>query len=171
MILRKAKPSELQTIWEIIQYAIAQRKADGSDQWQNGYPNEQTIQEDLDAGYAYVLDEDGVVLVYAAIIFGKEDAYDDIDGKWLTRGDYAVLHRVAASPLAKGKRAATRLFQLTEKLCTDNNIYSIKVDTNFDNPAMLRLMDNLGYTFCGEVFFQNAPRKAFEKVLAHGESL
>lgn len=165
MILRRAAPSELQTIWEIIQYAIEQRRADGSDQWQNGYPNEQTIQEDLDAGYAYVLDEDGVVLVYAAIIFGKEEAYENIDGKWLTNDDYAVLHRVAASPKAKGKRAATMLFQLTETLCIENNIHSIKVDTNFDNAPMLKLLQNLNYTYCGEVFFQNAPRKAYEKVI------
>ena len=166
MILRKAKQSELQTIWEIIQYAIEQRRADGSDQWQNGYPNKTTIQEDLDAGYAYVLDDDGVVLVYAAIIFGKEEAYENIDGKWLTNGDYAVLHRVAASPKAKGKKAGSKLFQLTEALCKDNNIYSIKVDTNFDNGPMLKVLENLNYTYCGEVFFQNAPRKAFEKVLS-----
>jgi GNAT superfamily N-acetyltransferase len=166
MILRRAKQSELQTIWEIIQYAIAQRKAEGSDQWQNGYPNENTIQQDLDAGYAYVLDEDGIVLVYAAIIFEKEEAYENIDGKWLTNSDYAILHRVASSPKAKGKRAATTLFQMTEKLCTDNHVYSIKVDTNFDNAPMLTLLKNLGYTYCGEVFFQGAPRKAFEKVLS-----
>ena len=165
MILRKATRSDLKTIWEIIQFAIEQRKADGSDQWQNGYPNQTTIQEDLDSGYAYVLDEDGVILVYAAIIFGKEEAYENIDGKWLTNGDYAVLHRVASSPKAKGKRAATKLFQLTEELCKENRIYSIKVDTNFDNAPMLKLLENLNYTYCGEVFFQNAPRKAFEKKL------
>jgi len=165
MILRRAKQSELQVIWEIIQYAIAQRKKDGSDQWQSGYPNENTIQEDLDAGYGYVLDEDGVVLVYAAIIFGKEEAYENIDGKWLTNADYAVLHRVASSSKAKGKKAGTKLFQMTEKLCLDNNIHSIKVDTNFDNAPMLKVLGNLGYTYCGEVFFQGAPRKAFEKVL------
>jgi len=165
MILRKAIQSELQTIWEIIQYAIEQRRADGSEQWQNGYPNKTTIQEDLDAGYAYVLEDEGVILAYAAIIFGKEEAYDNIDGKWLTDGDYAVLHRVAAAPKAKGKKAGTYLFQLVEKLCLANNIYSIKVDTNFDNGPMLRVLENLHYTYCGEVFFQNAPRKAFEKVL------
>lgn len=163
--LRKAKQAELPTIWEIIQYAIAQRKKDGSDQWQNGYPNKDTIQQDLNDGYAYVLEEDNVVLVYAAIIFGKEEAYENIDGKWLTNGDYAVLHRVASSPKAAGKKAGTRLFEMTEKLCVDNNIFSIKVDTNFDNAPMLRVLENLGYTYCGEVFFQGAPRKAFEKVL------
>ncbi len=165
MILRKAVQSELQSIWGIIQYAIEQRRLDGSDQWQNGYPNKTTLREDLDSGYAYVLVEEETILAYAAIIFGKEEAYENITGQWLTHGDYAVLHRVASSPKAKGKKAATRLFQLTEKLCIDHNIHSIKVDTNFDNTPMLKILTNLGYTYCGEVFFQNAPRKAFEKVV------
>jgi len=166
MLLRKAVQSELEVIWEIIQYAIEQRRADGSDQWQNGYPNKATIQEDLDAGYAYVLDEDGIIVAYAAIIFDKEEAYENIEGKWLTNGDYAVLHRVATSPKAKGKKAGTKLFQLVETLCADNHVYSIKVDTNFDNAPMLKVLENLNYVYCGEVFFQNAPRKAFEKVLS-----
>lgn len=165
MILRKALPAELETIWEIIQYAIAQRRADGSDQWQSGYPNKTTIQEDLDAGYGYVLEEDGTILTYAAIIFGHEPAYDTIDGAWPSSGDYAVLHRVASAAQAKGKKAGTKLFELTELLCRDNHVYSIKVDTNFDNAPMLKVLENLNYTYCGEVFFQNAPRKAFEKLL------
>lgn len=167
MILRKAIRSELPVIWEIIQYAIAQRKRDGSRQWQDGYPNEMSIQDDLDKGYAYVLEEDNVVLLYAAIIFEKEPAYDDIEGKWLSDDDYVVLHRVAASPLAKGKAIATKLFQMVEELCTERNVYSIKVDTNFDNVPMLKILERLGYTYCGEVYFRGSARRAYEKVLPH----
>ena len=47
MILRKSNLSEHSIIWEIIQQAIHQRKEDGSQQWQNGYPNEQIIFEDI----------------------------------------------------------------------------------------------------------------------------
>ena len=47
MVLRLAKIEEVAIIWEILQDAIAQRKKDGSDQWQNGYPNEQTVEDDI----------------------------------------------------------------------------------------------------------------------------
>jgi GNAT superfamily N-acetyltransferase len=167
MVLRKAIQSELTIIWEILQFAIEQRRLDGSKQWQDGYPNPGSIQNDLDKGYAYVLEENGLVLVYAAIMFEKEPAYEEIDGKWLTDGEYVVLHRVAASPLAKGKGVATKLFQMVEALCLEKKIYSIKVDTNFDNQPMLKIMDKLGYTYCGEVIVNNGIRKAFEKVLAN----
>lgn len=165
MTLRKANQSDTPVIWEILQYAIEQRRKDGSLQWQDGYPNPTSIQQDLDKGCAYVIEDNGTILLYAAILFEKEPAYEAIKGKWLTNDDYAVLHRVAASPLAKGKGIATLLFEMVEDMCREKNVNSIKVDTNFDNMPMLRIMEKLGYTYCGEVFFRGSPRKAFEKIV------
>lgn len=165
MLLRKATSSEVPAIWGILKQAIARRKADGSQQWQDGYPNEQTIQNDLANGYGYVLVENDRILAYAAIIFDVEPAYTDIEGEWLTNDDYVVIHRVATSNEAIGKGIATRLFQLIEDLAMNSNVYSIKVDTNFDNAPMLKILDKLDYTYCGEVFFRGSARKAFEKVL------
>lgn len=165
MILRKANFSEAPMIWSILQQAIEQRKQDGSEQWQHGYPNEQTVQEDLAKGYAYVLTDNEVIVAYAAIVFGSEPAYTDIKGKWLTDGDYAIVHRVAVSNAAKGKGVATLLFKMIEDLCFQHEVYSIRADTNFDNIPMLKIMDKLNYTYCGEIFFIGAMRKAYEKVL------
>ncbi|MFW2135795.1 hypothetical protein ACK2M7_05865 [Chryseobacterium sp. TY4] len=36
----------------------------------------------------------------------------------------------------------------------------------FDNLAMLRIMDKLGYQYCEEIFVGGGVRKAFEKVLS-----
>ncbi|WP_343707961.1 GNAT family N-acetyltransferase [Flavobacterium sp.] len=163
--LRKANISEIPQIWEILQDAIEQRRLDGSTQWQDGYPNELSIKSDIENGYGYVFTEDESILAYAAIIFDKEPAYETIEGKWLTNGDYTVVHRVAVSKLVKGKGIATKLFESIEGLSVDNKIYSIKVDTNFDNTPMLKILDRLKYTYCGEVYFRGSARKAFEKRL------
>jgi GNAT superfamily N-acetyltransferase len=163
-ILRKAQPNEVPIIWNILQDAIEQRKQDGSRQWQDGYPNEFTVKDDIEKGVGYVLVENKLILAYAAIIFDKEPAYEVIEGKWLTNGDYAVVHRVATSKLAKGKGVATKFFQMMEDLCIDKNVFSIKVDTNFDNIPMLKILDKLTYTYCGEVYFRGAARKAYEKI-------
>lgn len=165
MILRKATFAELPEIWEILQQAIEQRKQDGSQQWQNGYPNEQTIRNDMMNEYAHILLENDVIVAYVAIIFGVEPAYEQIVGKWLTNDKYLVVHRVATANAAKGKGIATQLFQLLEKVATEQNVFSIKVDTNFDNIPMLKILEKLNYTYCGEVYFDNSARKAFEKVL------
>ena len=165
MILRKAHISEAPAVWDILQQAIEQRRKDGSDQWQNGYPNEQTVHDDIAKGYAYVLVDGEMIIAYAAIIFDKEPAYENIDGQWLTHGDYVVVHRVATSNAVKGKGVATKLFELLEDLCLQKKVYSIKVDTNFDNIPMMKILDKLHYTYCGEIFFSGASRRAYEKVI------
>lgn len=165
MILRKAIHSELPAIWEILQQAIEQRRLDGSEQWQNGYPNEQTVIEDIQNGDAYVIVENDKIIAYAAIIFGIEPAYNDIIGNWLTNDDYVVVHRVATSNTVKGRGIATTLFKQIEDLAIEKQVFSIKVDTNFDNIPMLKILDRLGYSYCGEVFFNGAARRAYEKVL------
>lgn len=167
MFLRAACDADIPKIWEILQQAIAQRKAEGSEQWQNGYPNESTVEEDLANNFGYVLEDEGEVVAYAAILFEEEPAYSDIKGAWLSEGDSAVVHRVATSNAVKGKGVATRLFRMIEDLCVSKQVFSIKVDTNFDNAPMLRILEKLGYSYCGEVFFIGAPRMAFEKLLVH----
>lgn len=165
MRLRKVERSELPACWSIIQHAILQRRLDGSRQWQDGYPNPGTLENDLAQGYAYVLEENGELLLYAAVIFDPEPAYAAIEGKWLTDGPYLVLHRVAASPKATGRNIGTTFFRMVEDLCRERGMPSIKVDTNFDNKPMLRILEKLGYTYCGEVYFRGSARKAYEKVV------
>jgi GNAT superfamily N-acetyltransferase len=165
MVLRNANLSESDIIWEILQQAIAQRKKDGSDQWQNGYPNLQTVHDDINNGNGYVLVDQGKIIAYAAIIIGIEPTYIDIKGKWLSNENCVVVHRVATEASFKGKGIATQLFLLIEKFCIEKEIFSIKVDTNFDNLPMLRILEKLKYSYCGDIFFNGASRKAFEKVL------
>ena len=59
------------------------------------------------------------------------------------------------------------MFRQIEKYAVNNNIFSIKLDTNFDNPSMINIFEKLGYMYCGEVFFRGSPRKAYEKVLGY----
>ena len=164
-ILRKAKNSDLQTIWKIIQQAIERRKSDGSDQWQNGYPNEDSIKTDIENGVGFVYENEGNIAAYAAIIFDIEPAYEIIEGKWKSAGKYAVVHRVAVSNEFAGKGIATKLFLEIENLVKSQDYFVIKVDTNFDNPPMLKILEKLKYEYCGKVYFRGSERKAFEKIL------
>ena len=163
--LRKACLKDKNTIWKILQQAIKRRKEEGSNQWQDGYPNETTIEDDIEKNYAYVLESENKILGYSAVIFDKEPAYEIIEGKWLSDQQYLVIHRVAVSEDFTGLGIATKIFQEIEKIAVSNNIFSIKVDTNFDNIPLLKILDKLNYTYCGEVYFRGSARKAFEKLL------
>lgn len=165
MTLREATLADIHSVWEILQQAIERRRQDGSNQWQDGYPNKEVVRSDIANGSAYVLTTGGKVVAYAAIIFGIEPAYDNIDGEWLTDGAYVVVHRVAVSNAVVGQGVATHLFGMVEQLSVRKGVYSVKVDTNFDNAPMLKILSNLGYIYCGEVVYESGLRLAYEKVL------
>lgn len=162
---RKAQISEAEIIWKILQQAIERRRKDGSNQWQDGYPNLEVVKADISLGKGYVLEFEGEIAAYAALVFNDEPAYDEIEGNWLTHGDYLVVHRVAVSDEYLGKGIAVGLFKILENFARAHQVYSIKVDTNFDNLAMLHILEKLHYQYCGEVYFRGSARKAFEKVL------
>lgn len=162
---RKANTIDSAPIWEILQDAILRRKKDGSNQWQDGYPNPESVQNDIEKGVGFVLTENDSIIGYCAILINDEPEYAKILGKWLTNVDFVVFHRVAIAETHLGKGMAKLLFTFIEEFAKDNNINSIKADTNFDNGAMLSLFDKSGYVYCGEVHFRGSPRKAYEKVL------
>ncbi|MEO5501416.1 MAG: GNAT family N-acetyltransferase [Ginsengibacter sp.] len=148
-----------------MQQAIEQRRQDGSKQWQNGYPNEQTVHDDFEKHNSYVLIENNEIIACAAIIVGADPNYKEIKGRWLTVDNYATLHRVATTNAVKQKGVATRLFKLAEDICVEKKVCSIRADRNFDNVPMLKIFKKLGYTYCGEILVSTAPRKAYEKLL------
>ncbi|AYN02735.1 GNAT family N-acetyltransferase [Chryseobacterium sp. 3008163] len=162
---RKAEISDKDIIWEIIQQSIERRRIDGSTQWQNGYPNEQTVESDIAKNFGFVFTVNDEIAVYVALIFNDEPAYSTIDGAWLTNGEFVVIHRVAVSERFAGQGLAKKLFDVIEDYVKSQNVHSIKVDTNFDNYAMLKILENKGYIYCGEVLLNSGMRKAFEKVL------
>lgn len=162
---RLAKQEELTSIWNIFQDAIEKRRIDGSEQWQNGYPNPEVIQRDIDEKKAYVLEEDDEIIGYTAVIFNDEPAYDNIDGKWLSTGDFVVLHRIVIAKNHAGKGLSKKIIECSEFIARDAGISSIKVDTNFDNPAMIKIFEKCGFEFCGEVMMKGSPRKAYEKII------
>lgn len=164
-ILRPAQISDTEIIWKMFQNAIERRRSEGSIQWQDGYPNAETAPIDIKNKVGYILEKEGKVAAYAAIIFDIEPAYEMIEGSWLSNEKYAVIHRVVVSEEFIGQGIATLLFLKIEDFVKSKNFSSIKVDTNFDNIPMLKIFEKLNYSYCGEVYFRGSSRKAFEKIL------
>lgn len=162
---RKANTADIPVIWEIIQQSIERRRKDGSNQWQNGYPNLQTVESDVSKEFGYVITVDNEVAVFVALIFNDEPAYSTIEGAWLTTGEFLVIHRIAVSEKFAGQGLVKKLFDYVEDFVRTQNVQSIKVDTNFDNIAMLKILESKGYSYCGEVVLAGGVRKAFEKVV------
>ena len=162
---RKATLQEIPQIWEILQKAIQRRKEDGSNQWQDGYPNPEILKADIEKGAGFVLSESENLVGYCAVLINNEPAYEGIEGKWLTNEDFVVVHRIAIAQNYLGKGLAKEMMKFIEEFAIQNNIYSVKADTNFDNLAMMKSFEKAGYIYCGEVYFRGSARRAYEKVL------
>ena len=192
LLFRRAAAADIPRIMRIIARAQAQMRAAGSQQWQDGYPVESDIARDIGRGDGYVLslpaadpaagsagsalpDRDslpdmlpggsaaGEAVAYGAAVFDGEPAYGAIDGAWLTGGDYVVLHRLAVADGEKGRGVAAEFMRRTEALARGRGVGSFRVDTNFDNRYMLRMLERLGFAYCGKIVYGSGERLAFEK--------
>lgn len=162
----KASFEDLESIWEIVLYAKEVRKKQGSTQWQDGYPKKETILTDIENSFGYVVKNSSEILAYIAIISEEEEAYASIkEGVWLNQAPYLVIHRMAVSENGKGLGLGKLMLKKAEEIACQKKYFNIKIDTNFDNFAMLKILDDLEYVFCGKVYFRGQERRAFQKVL------
>ena len=167
MEFRKSTKSDITKIMDIVKQAQAYFKEQNIDQWQNNYPNEEVINNDIENGESYVMLENGNIIATTVISFTKETSYENIlDGKWITNGDYGVIHRIAVDNTQKGKGLSHKIIKYAEEVCKQNNIHSIKVDTHEENIPMQNLLKKNGFKYCGIIYLEDGGKRvAFEKTL------
>lgn len=163
IIFKKAVEADAGRIWQIIQQAKEQMRLLGTRQWQDGYPMLETITNDITLGDGYVLCEEGNIIAYGAVLFDGEPAYQDIEGKWMDDDAYVVVHRLAVVNEAKQRGIATLFMRKVEEFSIQKGVYRFRVDTNFDNHYMHKMLERLGFAYCGEIQFGGGARMAYEK--------
>lgn len=165
--IRKALSRDVRDVVSILRSAAVAMMQEGKCQWDESYPGECDVRADIQNGNGYVLEADGETVGYAAVIFDGEPAYASIDGVWLTDCDYGyvVVHRMAIRQDMLGNGYGKALLMAVEKMAKDKNIESFRIDTNYDNEVMLRLLTKMGFRYCGEIQYEKGCRLAFEKLL------
>ncbi|MBR5811615.1 MAG: GNAT family N-acetyltransferase [Alistipes sp.] len=165
MIFRKATTEDIDTIERMIKAASGRLGAAGIDQWQRGYPNRTSIENDVEAGVGMVLALGNEILAYGAVIFTGEPAYNDLTGgQWLTNGEYAVVHRLCVSEIFVRMGFAKQFMSAAEAMAAER-VKSFRIDTHPDNKIMQNLVERMGFTYCGDVVIESR-RLAYEKIIA-----
>lgn len=161
---RKAEETDFEQIWQIIGQAKAQMHRLNSCQWDEHYPATDNIHQDIESGDGYVFCSNNRILAYGIISFDGEVAYQDIQGAWRNSLPYVIVHRLAIADEMKQQGMAKRFMLQAEEVSRQKGIYNFRVDTNFDNTYMLRLINSLGFSYSGEVCYRGGKiRKAYEK--------
>ena len=163
--LRLVSVKEAEIALDIIEKAKKFLKEQGIDQWQTGYPNMESIKNDINNGKGYFLVIDNKVACYFCLDFDGEPAYNNLNGEWKTNRPYAVIHRLAVKDEFRNSGIAGTVFSLVEELCKEKEIFSIRVDTDEANKIMLHTINKNGFEYCGTIWFDNSIKIAYEKVL------
>ena len=169
---RRATEEDLPAVNAICEAAKEYLKSHNLDQWQAGYPNEESFRSDMAVGGGWVFTEHEEIAGYVAILHSPEENYREIfDGTWLTEGEnYASVHRIMVAPQWRGSSLSKEMMALAEDLAYGWGCESVKVDTHKGNGAMQQLCYDCGYRRCGIVpILRTAEagslRIAYEKVL------
>lgn len=165
MLFRHATFRDLTEIMRIIDAAVGRMLAEGKCQWSEEYPRDKHIIADIMAGNGYVLDDWGRIMAYGAAVFTGEPAYENIDGEWLTDGDYVVVHRMAVAQDVQSQGIGRKFLVAVEKYAANLGVGSFRIDTNFDNDRMLALLDKCSFEFTGLIHYPQGERRAFEKLI------
>jgi len=157
--IRKATRYDLESIMQIYAYArTCMKNAGNPNQWHDNHPPQHLIEADIKAGHCYVcIIKESIVAVFYFNV-EEEPTYKKINGEWLDNNPYGVIHRIARSPAGKGAGAHAIQWCITQHP-------NIRIDTHKDNAPMLKLLENLGFVYCGIIWVENGdPRVAYQKV-------
>lgn len=168
-MIRKTRVEDIPSVMNIIHEAQQYFKENGIPQWQNGYPDENQILNDIQEDGSYVLEEDNKIIGTFFLTFKEEASYKEIyDGNWLNDEPYATIHRIAISSSLKGKGIASKLFSYGESIALSKGINNIRIDTHEYNKSMQKALNKNGFVPCGNIFLSDhSPRIGFQKIIKH----
>jgi ribosomal protein S18 acetylase RimI-like enzyme len=169
MKIRLSTVADISNIMIIIEDAKQYLASQKINQWQNGYPNAQQVEQDILKGESYVvINNENNIIATSMFTTNPEPTYKVIDGNWLVdeTKKYGVIHRMAIKKEFRKLGLATILFNEFHQQLKAKNIQSLKIDTHEDNLGMQALIKKLGYKYCGIIYTNyGAKRLAFEKVI------
>ena len=159
--IRKTESGDVSAVMHLIELARTTMSILGIDQWQNGYPAESDIQNDIENGESYVLIDEEEIIGSFVITELPDPSYGEIEGEWKIDGvPYISIHRLTVAPdhrrtysNPKQRHSATKFImdyikQYAEMRHIEGGIRS---DTHEGNIPMRRMLEYNGFTYCGVI--------------------
>jgi len=161
LTMRLANPADMDAVATLFHDAIDDMNARGIPQWDDIYPTEAILREDLQKGQLYVAETDSRVV--AAVVLNEQcdPAYEA--AAWETTGPWVIVHRLCVSPHAQGQGVGRGLMEAVEGWAREHGYAAIRLDAFSLNPHALRMYDRLGYAKRGEAVWRKGLFYLLEK--------
>lgn len=157
MIIVKAQLADLSVATKIIKEAIAYLAKQGVDQWQQGYPNEAVLAEDIAKERLFLI-KDIKEIAGLFVLVNYDENYDVIEGSWLSAGPYVAIHRFAIAEKYRRSGVSTYAFDWLKRHYDD-----LRIDTHKDNVPMNNCLLKNAFQKCGIVYLKDgSPRVVYE---------
>ncbi len=152
MTLIKLNAQYLTEITTLFSEVIKKMQEDGINQWDDNYPDNQSIMNDLQEGTLFGILQDEKVIAVVTLNEQYSPQYDALSWSLPTE-DYLIVHRLAVHPLHQNKGLAKQIMAFSEEYAREHHYKGIRLDTYSKNPKNLYFYKKLNYKETGEVYF------------------
>ena len=163
--MRQIRPAALSDIPSIMPVMAAakriMRDSGNLTQWEEGYPSESVIRNDIQRGGGIVMEDDGQIVAYFAFLPSPEPTYSAVEGGHWQEDTlpYHVIHRIASLPDAHGVFSDMIAWCLSR----ENNL---RIDTHRDNSIMQHCILKAGFRYCGIIHLANGDERLAYQLIA-----
>lgn len=146
-----AEPTHLDELLTLTRACGAHLRAQGIDQWDENYPDAESLKADLSSRNLFIHKEDGIITGCVVLNETQDEAYSTVTWKNETP-PFLVVHRLAVHPDYQGRGIARKLMDFSEDLAQRSGYKSIRLDTYSQNARNLKFYANRGYDNRGKVW-------------------
>jgi ribosomal protein S18 acetylase RimI-like enzyme len=165
-IIRQASLGDIDQLMNLVCDCIEGMRGAGIDQWDEAYPDRQTILTDIRGQTAHVATVDSGLLGMVVLNERQEPEYADVT--WEGRGRAAVVHRLMVAPQWQSQGVGRMLMQFAEQRAATLGYACIRLDAFCGNPRAIHFYELTGYRRAGRVRFRKGLFDCFEKSLLAG---
>ena len=149
MILRQAKPEELDAVCALYEQVSREMEEQGLHQWHWGdYPNRDLIREDIERGELYCLYGAPGMVMAVTVTSRKDEAYDEIN--WLFGINPGSFYRLAVHKTLQAEGYGSRAIEDVEEILRQRGCDAVRCDTYCENSLSIKLFARLGMRQAGK---------------------
>lgn len=164
MYLRQATLDELPLVLALFARAKLHLEELHIYQWDEYYPTEEILTEDIRKGEMYLGIQDGQIASVAVLNqFCDWDAIKSFCS--FASNSFLVLHRLCVEPKLQGQHLGRTTMELVEDFARKEGFASLRLDTFTENPIALQLYKSRGYRIAGTSSYRKGLFHIMEKLL------
>lgn len=171
MVIELASPNAVPHVVEVLRRCTQSMIEQGIYQWDDLYPNVQSVYDDAESRSLFVAWEGEVCVGSVCLNECEPDEYRLVP--WQCDSSHVlVAHRLCVDPAWQGHGIAHQLMNFIERLARTEGYKCIHLDAYLGNPRALRLYERRGYQRVGTVSFprRSLPFVCFElRIEAEGK--